>query len=235
MMVNGSTERRSRFSSWCRGDSDRVSRELRVRQMYNPATGKAYNSSNHTMPHSRKEVCDRTQERMSEVIKSSVEHSEPKKTSQSTMCLFGSCSPSTKSGNGFFNKILREVDAESSKKKKSSKSWMKGMGNVPQEKKASIERTLKWMEEKLEDKSEEPDIPMLFGGNGIQEGNGKIQSPEIPASDENMVSALRSDVFISIRSRIGNLLLQDLSEPVTAELRQMGKELEQLSQTLNSP
>ncbi len=239
MRLNGSEDRRSKYSSWCRGDSDRVAAELRTRQMNAQKSGVDYGSETVVTRASRSNVCDVRQERNSEVLREGLEASKPKKSSQSTMGIFGNTSSSTRksSGNGFFDKILKDMDVNaSSKQPAQKKSWIKGVGDtVPQDKRASIERSLKWMEQRFDDKPvaspacSGPDA--LFEGNGKSfEGNGQAQVAEtMVAVSECMSKAVQSDVFMSIRSRLGNLLLQDLPEGVTQELRQMGKELENLS------
>ncbi|MBU0761950.1 MAG: hypothetical protein KKD39_02900 [Candidatus Altiarchaeota archaeon] len=258
MRLNGSEEKRSRFSSWCRGDSDRVATEIRTRQMYGQNHGIDFDSQTVVMKGTKRQFCDSIQERTSDIIKSTMDYSQPRKSSQSTMGLFGGSNGSTSKkscGNGFFDKILRDIDADEKPKKQCSPSWIKGIGgDVPKDKRMSIERSLKWMEERFDEKvvapnMHQPELPVdglpmigapadvagvngqIYEGNGKTfEGNGKADvAKEMIYISASMSKAVESDVFMSLRSRIGTLLLQDLPEPVTAELRQMGKELEELS------
>jgi len=133
-------------------------------------------------------------------------------------------------------------------------SWVKGMSSsVPSEKRASIERHLKWMA-KMENGqqhlnmastapvtqvSAQPIQPMAPIGQVVESivpNSTGSKEPTLSASDAVKAALSQPgnmEVFNAIKTEIGSLLLYDLPPEVTSKLRQIGKQLDQLNSSVN--
>ncbi len=207
MRINGCTSMKTRDSY--RGEVNRASNELQCRQLYGDTRGIHYETETVVLRSKRAEMGYSPREEKSEAIRGNLPRKEEKPAAQSTIGLFSSSngkSSSKKYGNGFFNRLIDEMESRDSKpQSKKAGTWSKGVGdNVPENKKVCIERSLSWLENRME-------------------GNGGEQKTR--AHDPNLVD--------SIMGRIKNLMMCDMPHEATSELRQLARELEQLNATLN--
>jgi len=239
MRINGCTSRRN--SSWDRGDTDFVSKELTTRKMYGDKQGIDFKSETVVLK-SRQQGRDYAQEKFSDELRRAMPSEEPRRArhsarkaaaddsdghKQSTMNFFsGSSSKSSKSsGTGFFDRIVRDMEHRESggdRPRKSGSSWLHGIGeNVPGDKKACIERHLRWLEERVDNK------PAPAGVNPAPPAAQPVAGQAAAGQSSHL------EICQSIRCRISNLLMKDLPQDITAELRLLAREVEQLTVGVN--
>jgi hypothetical protein len=158
--------------------------------------------------------------------------------------------------SGFFEKMARE--AESAKKAAdsgqplpatggSTSSWVKGMSSaVPSDKRAALERHLRRVQE-MASSCQAAGVsplqtaqPQTFSQTHVPQAMSAPMEvanelPSAPAQAAEAVASvgLNRELFLSVRNRIGGLLLHELPPEVTSELRQIGKELEQLADSVS--
>jgi|GEM_PF-5412993 len=219
MRVNGGIATRQRNTTWCRGNTERVAKEIRTRQLYAESRGINFESDTIVMKADKRKVCDPQAERESEMISDAFKKSAKRSRPRSSMSSYGKKSKGG-SASGFFQRVLSDINSrDSASQPAKPKKWAEGISEaVPKEKKTSIERSLSWMEKNFEKDLSKP-----------------VESNAVPVSEKaepQMSDALKSDVFRQIRQRVANMLLHDLPHEVTAELRTLGRELEQMSATV---
>jgi hypothetical protein len=229
MRINGCTSR-IRYNSYGRGDIDFISKELTTRKMYGDKRGIDFESETVVLKSKKQARTFDRDELFSDELRRAMPNEEPKRArhavrkaavkteangrDQSTINQFSGSSSSRgckPSGNGFFDRLIQDMETREnggSRRVKSSGTWIKGVGDkVPEEKKACIERSLKWLEDRVETRGEP------HGGAGERVDHQSICH--------------------SIRGRISNLLLHDLPAEITAELRLLAREVEQLTVAVN--
>ena len=242
---------KSKYGSWSNSNPRHIEDELKSRRLYNETRGTQFKSETVV-------VKNRERETASDYVHSQSTEPAKKPSSQCTMGLFSSSMSGSGGGKGggsarMFERLMKDAEsganpyAHSNGNSSSASSWTKGISNnIPCDKKASIERHLKWMS-KLESDKQQQHLAPAQQPQAVGELHPGVNAPEalsLPQPEEpsnfavdNSMKELLSkpenmNLFNSIRNRIGNLLLYDLPVEVTAELRQLGKDLEQLNSYL---
>jgi hypothetical protein len=267
-MRENTNNTRSKFSSWRNTDPKHIADEIKSRRLYNENRGTKFDSDT-VVVKNRHEDCGCAQN-----------PSEPKHMAQSTMGLFGSSS--SKGGNGkssssFFKRLVE--DAENGRNpygssgtggQAGSSSWVKGMSSaVPEGKRASLEKHLKWMA-KFEGNGQQTaqqaapvqamvppqqqvqQMPSVFPVSQMMPVQSSAQ-PMQPMGQviDNLVTnqmtsqqvgmeglqnaisqPVSGEVFKTMKNRVAALLLHDLPPDVTAELRQIARELDQMNSAM---
>lgn len=223
MRVNGGVVNRAKISSWCRGDPDMLSRELKTRQMYGENHGIDFDSETVVIRATKKRICDPKAERQSEALRQGLESMPRKKrTATSYLSKHKPSKSKSKTKGGYFSKLLEEIDERDNAVKKvmapQKVDWSSGVrDDLDDGKKEQIKKHLAWMQDMYESDQGEVHVQ-----------SSDVQPMHVQSADVLDVSG-DVDVFQNLRSRVANLLLTDLPEPVTTELRLIGKDLETLS------
>lgn len=207
MRINGCRNTRVKNGLWGVGRSERVEKEIMTRQRYAKSRGIDFD-------------CDTV---VTKAKKRPSERKKPKNVNirQSSQLKIGSYGAKAKSAganasSSFFKKIIEDIDCRDSKKEgNNGKKWSECVSpKVSEDKRASLEKSLGWMEKRFEE-------------------NGKKESPdpldELPRIDSDIGGHTCCETFSRIRQRVANLLLHDLPHEVTEELRAVGRDLERLS------
>jgi hypothetical protein len=267
-MRENANNTRSKFSSWKNTDPKHIADEIKSRRLYNENRGTRFDSDTVVVKNKHGD-CGCAQD-----------PSEPKHMAQSTMGLFGSSS--SKGGNGkssssFFKRLVEDAEAgrnpygsNGAGGQSGSSSWVKGMSSeVPADKRASLEKHLKWMA-KFEGNGQQgvqqqapaqvmvpppqplQQMPSVFPisqmmpvqssslsmqpmGQVIDNIVSNQQAPAALSREglQNPISQPASgEVFRAMKNRVAALLLHDLPPEVTAELRQIARELDQLNSSM---
>jgi hypothetical protein len=267
-MRDSATNTKSKFGSWRQSDPKHIADEIKSRRLYNETRGTKFESD--TVVVKNKHVA------------SSIDPQDPRQTTQSTMGLFGSSTSrgSSAKSSSFFKRLVDDAEsgrnpyaANGSNGAAGSSSWVKGMSSdVSPDKRASLEKHLKWMA-KFENNPQQqnpqampsnqmmsPQQPVMQMSQGFPvaqmlpvQSSCQTVSPMQPmgqvidnlvstqqaapqASSEALIQALsqpaNKEIFKTMKNRIAALLLHDLPPEVTAELRQIARELDQLNSTL---
>ena len=189
MRVNGGIISRQRNNIWASSNSEKVSREIRSRQMLAETRGIQFESDTIVMRAKKSEAPKTASNELSSVDLGKRAHKG--RGSQSKIGGYSQTKSKNCGGSSFFQKIVNEINDRDQSPTKKIGDWSLGISEkVPEKKKDSVERSLKWMEQHFE----------------------KDLSQPIDASEtrKELGEAVKSDVFSDIRQRVANLLLHDL-------------------------
>ena len=258
MSLNGSNNR-SKVNSW-RSNPDHIASELKSRRLYGETRGTKFESDTLVVRKNIQEAQSYATSSSSHLGSSSAPSEQ--KGMQMSLFGSGSSKGLSRSTNGggsrgsysgFFEKMAR--DAEAAKRADASgqpvqstggstSSWTKGMSSaVPDDKRAALERHLRRVQE-MANSCQAAGVsplqtaqPQTFAQPQIAEAAALPLNPDLPtvSTPEPVApdsTTLNKEMFLSVRNRIGGLLLHELPPEVTAELRQIGKELGDLAASL---
>lgn len=258
MSLNGSNNR-SKVNSW-RSNPDYIASELKSRRLYGETRGTKFESDTLVVRKNIQEAQSYATSSSSHLGSSSAPSEQ--RGMQMSLFGSGSSKGLSRSTNGggsrgsysgFFEKMAR--DAEASKHAESTSqpvqstggstsSWTKGMSSaVPEDKRAALERHLRRVQE-MANGCQAAGVsplqtaqPQTFSQPQTAAVAALPLNSDMPtvfpsASVSSGPVEINKELFLSVRNRIGGLLLHELPPEVTAELRQIGKELGDLAASL---